>query len=93
MRLVAESPTDKPRAGSLVRETPFREPDGDSLGHVTSTTYSPMLGANIALALVRGGAERDGQTLYVSSPVAGTNIRVRVVAPVFFDPEGSRAHG
>jgi len=69
-----------------------REAFGESLGHVTSTTYSPMLDANIALALVQGGPEREGQTLYVSSPVAGTNIRVRVVAPAFFDPDGSRAH-
>ena len=92
-RLVGLAPDPEagvPRAGALVREQPFRAPDGASLGHVTSVTYSPALGHYIALALVAGGMEREGQTLYASSPVSGENTPVRVVSPVFFDTERRR---
>ena len=80
------------RAGALVREQPFRAPDGANLGHVTSVTYSPALGHYIALALVAGGMDREGQTLYASSPVTGENTPAQVVSPVFVDPERRRLH-
>jgi sarcosine oxidase, subunit alpha len=61
-----------------------------SLGHVTSSYMSPSLGRPIALALVRAGRERLGQTLHV--PMPGRSIPVRVVEPVFVDPKGERLH-
>ncbi len=63
------------------------------LGHISSTTYSPVLGKNVALALVQGGLEREGQTLYAANPLRGEHTPVRVVQPVFFDPEGKRVRG
>ena len=36
------------------------------LGHVTSSYYSPTLGRSIALALVKGGAQRIGERVHVS---------------------------
>ena len=41
---------------------------GPSLGHITSTAFSAELGHPVALALVSGGAQRNGQRLLVSSP-------------------------
>jgi sarcosine oxidase subunit alpha len=61
------------------------------IGHVTSSYRSAALGRSIALAMVAGGRARLGQTLYV--PMPGGEIPVQVVAPVFYDPEGTRLHG
>jgi sarcosine oxidase subunit alpha len=61
------------------------------LGHVTSAYASPALGRSIALAMVAGGRARMGERLYV--PMPGGPIPVKVVHPVFVDPEGARLHG
>ncbi len=60
------------------------------IGHVTSSYYSAVLKAPIALALVRGGRARLGETLHI--PMPGGPIAVEVVQPVFFDPEGNRVN-
>lgn len=61
-----------------------------SLGHVTSSYWSPTCGHSIALALVAGGRDRIGSTLYVTTP---TNFaEAKVTAPVFFDETGARAN-
>jgi sarcosine oxidase subunit alpha len=61
---------------------------GTPIGRVTSSYHSAALGRSIALALVRGGRERTGQTLHV--PMPGGIVPTEVVPPVFFDPEGKR---
>ena len=58
------------------------------IGHVTSAYYSAAVNAPIALALVRGGRARLGETLHIPMP-AGP-IAVQVVSPIFYDPEGTR---
>lgn len=58
------------------------------IGHVTSAYYSPAADAPIALALVRGGRERLGETLHI--PMPSGSVAVEVVSPIFYDPEGSR---
>lgn len=60
------------------------------IGHVTSSYYSAVLGKPIALALVRGGRGRLGESLYV--PMPDRVIGVQVAPTVFFDPEGSRVN-
>jgi sarcosine oxidase subunit alpha len=50
-----------------------------------------VLGRSIALALVRGGRARIGETLYV--PMPGDEIPVQVASTVFYDVEGARLHG
>ena len=60
-------------------------------GHVTSTTYSPNLGKEIALALLENPDQWKGKTLYAASPVADAFVPVRVGHPVFVDPTGERA--
>jgi sarcosine oxidase subunit alpha len=57
------------------------------LGHVTSSYDSVALGRPFALALVRGGRDRIGETLY------GDGVAAEVVGPVLYDPEGARRDG
>jgi sarcosine oxidase subunit alpha len=56
---------------------------GPSLGHVTSSYYSPSLGRGIALALLVAGRSRIGAELRV--PMPGKPIDVTVTEPVFLD--------
>ena len=59
------------------------------IGHVTSTYFSPTLNRSIAMALIKGGSKRMGQTL--SFPVsAEKTIKAKVVDPVFLDKDGER---
>ena len=61
------------------------------LGHVTSSYRSAALGRTFALALVKGGHARIGETLHV--PVDGTLVAVEVTSSVLVDPEGARRDG
>ena len=62
------------------------------IGHVTSSYHSAVLGRSIALALVSGGRGRTGETLYIPT-ASGADVPVKVVSPVFYDPEGARLNG
>jgi sarcosine oxidase subunit alpha len=59
-------------------------------GWVTSAGQSPSLGRPIALALLRGGRERLGQTVAVHD--LGRSGEATVVASTFLDPERKRLH-
>ena len=61
------------------------------LGHVTSSYRSAELGRPFALALVKAGGSRIGDTVHV--PVTGSLVPVEITGPVFVDPEGSRRDG
>ncbi|PRY49562.1 sarcosine oxidase subunit alpha [Geodermatophilus tzadiensis] len=61
------------------------------LGHVTSSYRSAELARPFALALVKGGRERIGETVHV--PVDGTLVPVEVTGSVLVDPEGARRDG
>ncbi|RBY80619.1 ferredoxin [Geodermatophilus sp. TF02-6] len=61
------------------------------LGHVTSSYRSAELGRPFALALVKGGRSRIGDTVHV--PVNGTLVPVEVTGSVLVDPEGARRDG
>jgi sarcosine oxidase subunit alpha len=61
------------------------------LGHVTSSYRSAELGRPFALALVKGGHARIGDTLSV--PVNGILVPVEVTGSVLVDPEGARRDG
>ncbi len=72
-------------------EAVARQLPAPMLGHVTSSYMSATLGRSIALAMVSGGQGRIGQQLVVAMP--GRTIAVDVVAPLFYDPEGTRVNG
>ncbi|MEM9394540.1 MAG: sarcosine oxidase subunit alpha family protein [Pseudomonadota bacterium] len=58
-------------------------------GRVTSSYRSPTLKRGIAMALLKHGPRRMGQTVSVTSATGGT-IAARVVDPVFLDKDGAR---
>ena len=78
------------RAGSQLVENPDAAPPVAMLGHVTSIAYSGELDHPIALALLSGGKERNGDELYAAFPLGNEAVKVRVVSPHFIDPDGER---
>lgn len=59
-----------------------------SEGYITSAGFSPILNRWVALAMLRAGRTRHGETVSVVTP-AGTK-RARVAAPGAYDPQGAR---
>ena len=59
-------------------------------GHVTSAALRIDTEQGIALALLKGGRTRLGEMLTATSPTRGIHTQIRVVAPHFYDPQGSR---
>jgi sarcosine oxidase subunit alpha len=84
------------RNGSQLVPIGARPANGGSVrpqGFVTSSTASAFLGHPVALALLQDGVARHGEELNAASPISGEVTRVRVVMPVFADPENSRMKG
>ena len=89
--LLTEDPNEVIPEGAHVVEDLKPQPPMTMLGHVTSSYYSPNVGRSIAMAVIKGGHRRHGQTLSV--PLVGRTLKVTVGEPVFFDKEGSRKDG
>ena len=89
--LLTEDPNEVIPEGAHVVEDLKPQPPITMLGHVTSSYYSPNVGRSIAMAVIKGGHRRHGQTLSV--PLVGRTLKVTVGEPVFFDKEGSRKDG
>jgi len=78
------------KAGAQLVENPDAPPPVVMLGHVTSIAYSGELDHPIALALLSGGKERQGDELYAAYPLESEAVKVRVVSSHFVDPDGER---
>ena len=93
--LVGLLPVDRqvllPEGSQLVADDVLAPPPVPMLGHVTSSYRSVALAGTFALALLKSGRERIGQTLY--APVGDRLVAVTVVEPVLLDPEGARRNG
>jgi sarcosine oxidase subunit alpha len=74
--------------GAQVVEVANRPAPYPMIGYVTSSYHSAALGRSIALAAVGNGRARLGETIWVAMP--GGDIPVKVVSPVFYDPQGAR---
>jgi sarcosine oxidase subunit alpha len=61
------------------------------IGHVTSSYWSENCGRSIALALVAGGRDMMGQTIYI--PMRNRVIEAEICGTVFFDEKGERLNG
>ena len=62
-----------------------------SVGFVTSSYHSPVLGRAIALAMIDAGRDRIGQEVTVFN--LGQTRRARIAPACAFDPEGERLNG
>jgi len=80
-----------PEGAQLVAEVK-PEPPMTMVGHVSSSYWSPTLGRSIALALVKGGRDRKGQTLFAPLE-GGKTLSCTVSEPLFYDKEGARLRG
>jgi len=76
--------------GAQITEKPWNGTPQDTRGHSTATIDSPTLGESIALALVMGGHNKQGEKLWAVSPVANISTEVEITSPHFYDPEGAR---
>jgi sarcosine oxidase subunit alpha len=63
-----------------------------SIGHVSSAGFSPTLDRYVALALVRNGRSRTGETIYSFDQARDISAPrpVQIVEPCAFDPGGER---
>jgi len=86
--LLTEDPQDLLEEGAQVVTDPTAPIPVPMIGHVTSSYHSATLGRTIALAVIADGRARIGETIYV--PMPDRVIRTKVIAPMFYDPEGSR---
>jgi len=89
--LLTEDPALVLEEGAQLVADPNQPVPMTMLGHVTSSYASATCGRSIALALAKDGRARLGATLHATTPTGFTPVKV--VAPVFFDPEGKRVHG
>lgn len=81
----------KIRGGSILFKVDDRI-QGHGRGYITSVTYSPELGCQIALGLFEGGVRSVGQRVIAAFPLRNEQIELEVVSPVFIDPKGERLH-
>jgi len=80
-----------PEGAQLVAPDTPLTPPVPMLGHVTSSYRSAALGRGFALALVKSGRDRIGQT--VVAPLGDRLIEATITEPVFYDKEGARRDG
>jgi len=80
-----------PEGTQLIAQNVPLTPPVPMLGHVTSSYRSAALGRGFALALVKGGRTRIGET--VVAPLGDTLIEATITEPVFYDKEGARRDG
>ena len=81
-------PEQAMRAGGHLLAGRNRRPPAETDGWVTSACYSPTLGRHIALGVFRSGRARAGEILTVCDE--NDRFNVKVVPPVFYDPENER---
>ena len=88
--LTGDPQTVIPEGAQLVND-PGAPTPVPMVGHVSSSYFSACCGHSIALALVKGGHHRMGETVY--APLAdGRVIEATITEPVFYDREGARAN-
>jgi sarcosine oxidase, subunit alpha len=86
--LLTDDPNQVLEEGAQIVADPNQPIPMTMIGHVTSSYWSETLGRSIAMALVAGGQERMGETLYV--PMPDKTHAAKISSMVFFDPEGAR---
>ncbi|MBU2991699.1 sarcosine oxidase subunit alpha family protein [Octadecabacter sp. 1_MG-2023] len=83
-------PADKVPAGAHLMAAEGPVDAAHDQGYVTSACYSPNLGHHIALAYLKDGSNRIGETMRLVSPLTGVDVAVEICSAHFIDPEGER---
>ncbi|WP_425039411.1 sarcosine oxidase subunit alpha family protein [Primorskyibacter sp. S187A] len=60
------------------------------IGRVTSTYFSPTLERGIAMGLVEHGPQRMGEVITFMRDDGTTEVKAKIVDPVFFDKDGEK---
>jgi len=89
--LLPDDPQDVLQEGAQIAVDPAAPPPVAMEGHVTSSYMSAALGRSFALAVLKGGRQRHGQKVAVSS--YGRTSYCKVTGPVFYDADGERLRG
>lgn len=79
------------RAGSHLVTDPSQIGQSTSEGHVTTAVFSPTLGHDIALGMLKRGRDRHFDRIYAVFPMRNEVVELRVRDPFFIDPRGARA--
>ena len=88
--LLSDDPTHVlPEGGQVIEDADISRLPVPMIGHVTSSYWSAFLGRSIALGVVRGGHQREGETVYVSTG-PGDAVPAKISSPVFYDPNAER---
>ena len=89
--LLATDPAEVLPEGAHIVEQALPKPPMKTLGHVSSSYFSPTMKRSIALAMLEGGHDKMDET--VQLPLEdGRVITAKVTSPIFFDPKGARLH-
>ena len=89
--LLSDDPSIILPEGSQICAGPVQGDTAPMLGHVTSSYYSPILKRSIAMAVVKGGLDKIGES--VTIPLAGgKQVAAKITSSVFYDSEGARQH-
>ena len=89
-QLVALAPIDRRTVLPVGAQIAQSAPPAQTEGHVTSSCWSPELGAPVALGMLARGSQRLGENIRVHH--LGKIIDAEVVKAPFVDPKGERLH-
>ena len=81
--LLTDNATDMLPEGSQIVEEVLPKPPMSMIGHVTSSYFSPNCGRPIAMALIKSGRDRMGQTVYI--PLKNKSIAATITNVNFLD--------
>ena len=87
--LLTQNPDFVLPEGAQLVNAPQSETPVPMIGHVTSSYHSACLERSIALALVKGGAARQGATIYAQL-MDGSIVPAVICDPVFLDPQNQK---
>jgi len=87
--LATVNPEDVLPEGAQAVRNPAQSIPMTMVGHVTSSYYSANAGRSIAMAVIRDGLNRMGESVYF--PLAdGRTIEAKICSSVWLDPNGER---
>ncbi|MCZ4261641.1 sarcosine oxidase subunit alpha [Limimaricola sp. G21655-S1] len=86
--LLTEDGAVKLEEGAQIVLDPGQPKPMKMVGHVTSSYHSATLGRSIAMALIEGGRDREGETVHVPMPEGV--VRAKITSTAFYDPDGDR---